>query len=220
MAATRDAFGAHVTSLQDRLSFFVATDALKETRRANWIYSEARQESVAEHVWHTTLLAMLLADAAPPETNHDHVRDLLTIHDLVEVYAGDTVLWDNVIESDVSAREMAAGERLTAMLPSSQQARFDRLWREYQAQETLEARWARAIDSLHPMVLSWYPGAKGHANKSLTPTLILSRKRPYLEPFPVLWTLARWLVQQAVDQKLIPGDDLMGMTEDAPHGQI
>lgn len=208
-----------MSSSQDRLSFFVATDALKETRRANWIYSEARQESVAEHVWHTTLLAMLLADAAPPEIDHDHVRDLLTIHDLVEVYAGDTVLWDNVVQSDVLAREMAAGERLTAMLPVSQQQRFDRLWREFQAQETLEARWARAIDSLHPMVLSWFPGARGHANKTLTPTIILDRKRPFLGPFPVLWDLARWLVQQAVDQHLIPGDEVIAKTEDAQHGQ-
>ena len=208
-------FGGYVSSLQDRFSFFVATDALKETRRANWIYSAPRQESVAEHVWHTTLLAMLLADAAPAGINHDHVRDLLTIHDLVEVYAGDTVLWDNVAESDVAAREMVAGERLTSMLPVSRQGWFDRLWREFQTQETSEARWARAIDSLHPMVLSWYPGGQGHANKTLTPTKILTRKRPFLKPFPPLWELARWLVQQAVNQHLIPADD---MTRDAEVG--
>ena len=201
-----------MTSLQDRLSFFVATDRLKETRRANWIYSEPRQETVAEHVWHTSLLAMLLQDAAPEGTDHNHVRDLLVIHDLVEVFAGDTVLWDDVPLDDVDAREHAAGERLMRMLPEDQYARFDPLWREFQAQVTVEARFARAIDALHPMVVSWFPGAQGHANKTLTPTKILTRKRPSIEPFPQLWELANWLVQQAVDQGLIPADEMVPAT--------
>jgi putative hydrolase of HD superfamily len=198
-----------MTSLHERLSFFVTTDRLKETQRANWIYTQPRQESVAEHVWHTTLLAMLLQDTAPDGTDHSHVRDLLTIHDLVEVFAGDTVLWDDVPLDDVTAREHAAGERLMAMLPDDQHARFDPLWREFQAQETVEARFARAIDSIHPMVLSWFPGAPGHANKTLTPTKILDRKRPSIAQFPALWELALWLVQQAVDQGLIPADEMV-----------
>jgi len=201
-----------MTSLQDRLSFFVATDRLKETRRANWIYSEPRQETVAEHVWHTSLLAMLLQDAAPEGTDHNHVRDLLVIHDLVEVFAGDTVLWDDVPLDDTDAREHAAGERLMGMLPEDQYERFDPLWREFQAQVTVEARFARAIDALHPMVMSWFPGGQGHANKTLTPTRILTRKRPAIEPFPKLWELATWLVQQAVDQGLIPADEMVPAT--------
>lgn len=201
-----------MTSLHDRLSFFVATDRLKETQRANWIYTEPRQETVAEHVWHTSLLAMLLQDAAPDDVDHNHVRDLLIVHDLVEVYAGDTVLWDDVPLDDVTAREHAAGERLMAMLPEDQRERFDPLWREFQAQITAEARFARAIDALHPMVLSWFPGAPGHANKTLTPTKILTRKRPFIEPFPALWELANWLVQQAVDQQLIPADEMVSAT--------
>lgn len=207
-----------MSHLQERLAFFVATDALKETRRANWIWSEPRTETVAEHVWHTTLLAMVLSDVAPEGIDHDHVRDLLVIHDLVEVFAGDTVLWDDVPVDDVDARELAAGERLVGMLPESQRSQIDPLWREFQAQETMEARWARAIDALHPMVMSWYPGGPGHANKTLTPTKILSRKRPFIEPFPDLWGLALWLVQQAVAQELIPGDAWIAAVEDVSHG--
>src|SRR5690606_6309403 len=201
-----------MTSLQDRLSFFVATDRLKETRRANWIYSEPRQETVAEHVWHTSLLAMLLQDAAPEGTDHNHVRDLLVIHDLVEVFAGDTVLWDDVPLDDIDAREQAAGERLMGMLPEDQHERFDPLWREFQAQVTVEARFARAIDALHPMVMSWFPGGQGHANKTLTPTRILTRKRPAIEPFPKLWAVANAIDKQLVDLGLIPADEMLPAT--------
>lgn len=203
-----------MTSFHNRLAFFLATDRLKETRRANWIYSEPRHETVAEHIWHTSLLAMLLQDAAPGNTDHNHVRDLLIIHDLVEVYAGDTVLWDDVPLDDVAAREQAAGERLMSMLPEDQRDRFDPLWREFQAQVTPEARFARAIDALHPMVLSWFPGGPGHANKTLTPAKILTRKRPFIEPFPDLWDIAIWLVQQAVDQGLIPADETVVVSPD------
>jgi len=206
--------GDQVISLQDRLEFFLATDALKELTRANWIVSAARTETVAEHSWHVILLAMLLEDAAPEGTDHDHVRDLLTVHDLVEVFAGDTVLWDDVPLADVDAREQAAGERLMAMLPEGPRERFDPLWREFQAQETVEARFARAIDALHPLIVSWSPGANGHQNKTLTPTRILSRKQPFLEDFPPLWELARWLVQGAVDRGLLAPDDMIAKHED------
>src|SRR5690554_5575086 len=100
-----------------RLEFFSEADKLKSITRANWIREDKRFETVAEHVWHTTLLAMIFADAAPDGIDHNRVRDLLTLHDLVEVYAGDVPIWDQYAGDGVEAREMAAGERLTNLLP-------------------------------------------------------------------------------------------------------
>lgn len=196
-----------MSGLYDRLEFFLATDALKELSRANWIRGGTRTETVAEHSWHVILLAMLFEDAAPDGTDHHHVRDLLTVHDLVEVYAGDTVLWDDVPLADVEARERAAGERLMAMLPEDQRRRFDPLWREFQAQETVEARFARAIDAIHPLLVSWSLRGKGHQNTTLTAARILDRKRPLIGGFPAMWELAERVVQDAVNDGLLPPDD-------------
>ena len=193
--------------LFDRLTFFLATDALKETRRANWIFTSARFETVAEHNWHTLLLAMLLADAAPEGVDHNHVRDLLIVHDLVEVYAGDTPIWDDAARATEAEREAAAGERLMALLPDDIFPSFDPLWREYQAQQTPEARFARAIDSLHPVLMAWTEGAHGHALKDITPTRLLERKRPTIEQYPALWDLVIRIVQDAVDRGALPPDD-------------
>lgn len=190
----------------DRLRFFLATDALKETRRANWIYSSARFETVAEHNWHTLLLAMLLADAAPEDVDHNHVRDLLIVHDLVEVYAGDTPIWDDVARATEAEREHAAGERLMALLPDDIFPRFDPLWREYQAQETAEARFGRAIDTLHPVLMSWSEGGQGHSNGAITPAKLIERKRPTIERYPLLWELVTHVIQQAVDRGSLPSD--------------
>jgi putative hydrolase of HD superfamily len=195
--------------LYDRLTFFLATDALKTTTRANWVYSEARFETVAEHNWHALLLAMLLADTAPEGVDHNHVRDLLIVHDLVEVYAGDTPIWDDIARETEAEREMVAGERLMAMLPDDIFPSFDPLWREYQAQETEEARFARAIDTLHPVLMAWTEGAHGHVNTSITPTRLLERKRPTIERYPVLWELVVRIVQDAVDRGMMPPDDMI-----------
>lgn len=191
------------SSLHQRLEFFLATDALKDIGRANHTFAGARPETVAEHSWHVTLLAMLLEDAAPHGTDHARVRDLLTIHDLVEVYAGDTVIWDAAIGAEIDDRERAAGERLMRLLPPDQAERFDPLWREFQAQATVEARFARAIDALHPMLMSWGPEGVGHPRRDLHRQRVLDRKRPLLEEFSTLWELACAVVTSAVERGLL-----------------
>ncbi len=191
-----------------RLEFFSEADKLKSITRANWIREDKRFETVAEHVWHTTLLAMIFADTAPDGIDHNRVRDLLTVHDLVEVYAGDVPIWDQYAGDGVYDREMAAGERLTNLLPPDARKRIDPLWREFQAQQTEEARFARAMDALHPMIVSWLPPGIGHARAfQISPAAIIDRKRPLIEPYPALWDLAQWLVLQAVEQGFIPEDD-------------
>lgn len=197
-----------MSDLIERLQFFAETDRLKSISRANWVRGEERFETVGEHVWHATLLAMIFADSAPDGTDHNRVRDLLTVHDLVEVYAGDVPIWDQKDGDGMVDREMAAGARLTALLPADVRGAIDVLWREFQAQETVESRFARAIDALHPMIVSWYPPAIGHARAAhITPTAIIDRKSPLIRPFPALWQVAEWLIVQAVRQGFIVEDD-------------
>lgn len=197
-----------MNDLARRLVFFVETDQLKMLSRSTWVRTEKRFETVGEHVWHTTLLAMIFADVAPEGTDQNRVRDLLTVHDLVEVYAGDVPIWDQFEGDGLDAAEMEAGARLTALLPEDVRNRIDPLWREFQAQETVEARFARALDALHPMIMSWYPPAIGHERVAeLTPTGIIERKQSLIEPFPELWDLAQWLVLQAVAQGFLAEDE-------------
>lgn len=193
-------------SLTAYLPFIAATDGLKHVTRANRVVDGSRQEGVAEHVWHTTLLALIFADAAPTGTNHDRVRDLLITHDLVEIHAGDTVLWDDIPDEDVAAREDAAAQRLFALLPEPQREQFSGYWAEFSAQQTVEARFARALDALHPMLMSWGADGVGHPNETLTPSRVLARKAPSIEEFPALWNLAQDVVRSAVERGLLAPD--------------
>lgn len=208
-----------MTDLHDRLAFFLATDALKDVQRANWTHAGARFENAAEHSWHASLLAMLFADAAPAGTDASHVQELLVVHDLVEVFAGDTPTYDEALLATEADREEAAGVRLMGLLPDDVHDRFDALWREFQAQETKEARFARAIDTLHPLVVSWGATGPAQALKTLTPTIILNRKRATIAAFPVLWALVLRLLQDAVDHGLLPPDDAIQRSDGADHAR-
>lgn len=189
------------------LPFIAATDGLKHVTRANRVVDGSRQESVAEHVWHTSLLALIFTDAAPPGTNHDRVRDLLITHDLVEIHAGDTVVWDETPDNDVAAREDAAARRLFALLPEPQRTRLSEQWAEFSAQQSVEARFARALDALHPMLMSWGADSVGHPNETLTPSRVLTRKQLDIGAFPALWRVAQDLVASAVERGLMRDDD-------------
>lgn len=204
-----------MTDLSQYSLFFAETDRLKSERRACWLYSAPRHETVAEHVWHATLLALVNRDLTPPGVDPHHVRDLLTVHDLVEVYAGDTSTWDEQANLDADSREYAAGEQLFALLPTDSPpfTWMNPLWQEFQAQETTAAQFARAIDSIHPMVCSWSTGSVGHP-LPLTPARYLhSRKRQALDRFPFIGQASWALVRNAVDHGLMPADPALEISE-------
>lgn len=185
----------------DTLEFFLATDGLKREPRTTLLADGSRPESVAEHCWQLSLLALVFEPLAPPDVDLVHVRNLITIHDLVEIYAGDT--WFYADESDSAAREDAAALKLLALLPETSRERLRAMIEEFQAQETPEARYARALDVLHPMVISYAPGGVGATTPQLRASAILTRKRPYLEPFPALWDFAQRLVAMGVEQGVL-----------------
>lgn len=185
----------------DTLAFFLATDGLKREQRTTMLADGSRFESVAEHCWHLSLLALILEPHAPPGIDLVHVRNLITIHDLVEVYAGDT--WFYSDDGDSVAREAASALKLLALLPEIGREQLRTMIEEFQVQETLESRYARALDVLHPMVISYAPGGSDATTPMLRASMILDRKRPYLEAFPLLWDFAQRLVESGIQRGVL-----------------
>ena len=181
-----------------QLEFLLTTDRLKSVTRQNSIFGGSRAETVAEHSWHVTLLAPLYAEHAPPDTDLDHVLRLLVVHDLVEVYAGDHLVLTQADADSVAELEVRAAERLFGSLPDDQREQFSSLWQEFEERRTPEAKFAKAIDAPHPVLMTWGPGGKGSSRHKLTAHETLARKRPLLEPYPELWRLARDVLDEAV----------------------
>ena len=141
--------------LDSQLRFVLEADRLKTVLRQSPISDGSRRENSAEHSWHLALMAVVLAGHAPPGTDLGRVGAMLVLHDLVEIDAGDLFLYSG---ADALARqeeaERAAADRLFAILPAPQAAEVRGLWEEFEERRTPEARFARALDRLQPMLLN------------------------------------------------------------------
>lgn len=142
--------------LSAQLAFLAEADKLKTILRASPLAAADRRENDAEHSWHLALMVALLAEYADEPIDVGHTVTLVVVHDLVEIYAGDSPVYDAASRVDQREREEAAADRLFPMLPEDQARELRALWEEFEAGETPESRFAKAIDRLEPMLLNWF----------------------------------------------------------------
>jgi putative hydrolase of HD superfamily len=130
--------------LSDQLRFLLEADRLKGVIRLNQIADGSRRENTAEHSWHLALFAMVLSDYAVEPVEIWRVVQMLVLHDLVEIEAGDTPLHLTLTDTGQAEREQAAADILFGMLPPDQGEAFRSLWDEFEAAESADARFAKA----------------------------------------------------------------------------
>ena len=141
--------------LAAQLTFLAEIDRLKDVFRASPLAAADRRENDAEHSWHLALMVVLLAEYADEPIDVGHTVKLVLVHDLVEIYAGDSPVFDAAARVDQREREVAAADRLFPLLPADQAAELRGLWDEFEAGETPESRFGKAMDRLEPMLLNW-----------------------------------------------------------------
>ncbi len=132
--------------LDAQVAFLREADKLKSVLRASRLISDNRFENSAEHSWHVMLYALVLADQAGPEVSIARVLKMLLLHDIVEIDAGDNPIHGQVDRAAQEAAELAAADRLFGMLPVDQRDAFRAIWDEFEAAETPDAQFAKAID--------------------------------------------------------------------------
>lgn len=191
--------------LRAQIDFLLTCDRLKAVTRQNRLYDGSRDENSAEHSWHLALMALTLVEYAPAGTDMAHVVRLLVTHDLVEVYAGDAYFELPDPEMALhTLQEQQAAVRLFAQLPAVQGAAFMAWWEEFEARQTPEARFAKALDSLQPLLLTWGTGGVGSTRLDLPAERVLRRKHLYISEYPALWELVEQTVAEAVAAGILP----------------
>lgn len=194
--------------LDHQISFLLTCDQLKCVSRSTVLHDGSRPENSAEHSWHLALMALTLGEYAPTGADLNHVIRLLLTHDLVEVYAGDTHFDQSEASAEAQhARENEAAHKLFGLLPADQEPVFHAFWREFEEQQTPEARFAKALDALQPMLLTWGLNGQGAAaHPELTLKRVLRLKEKALSPFPVLWDYAQQMLADAVQTGILTGE--------------
>lgn len=142
-------------AIEQVLSFIVEIEKLKDVHRKTKPVGLDRFENSAEHSWHVCLSALMLKEFADEPVHIDRVIKMLLIHDLGEIDAGDTIIYASETP-ELKAEEEQGVKRLLALLPDGQGDEYLALWREFETGDTADARYARAIDRVPPLLHNLY----------------------------------------------------------------
>jgi putative hydrolases of HD superfamily len=190
--------------LADRIRFVVEVDRLKQVLRRSVVTDGTRRENTAEHSWHVAMMALVLADTADEPVDPMRVARLLLVHDIVEIDAGDTFVYDADGQETKAARERAAAERLFGLLPDGQGDELRARWFEFEDGTTAEARFARALDRLQPLLLNHASAGQAWREHGITADQVRAVNAAIEDGSPALWKLAQRLIDDAVTRGWLP----------------
>ncbi len=182
--------------LHRQLTFLIEIDRLKTVLRQSPLASAPRRENDAEHSWHLTMMVVLLAPYADEAIDVGHTVELVLVHDLVEIYAGDTPLYDTAAGQGQLERERLAADELFGLLPDDQAARIRALWDEFEERRTPEARFAKAMDRLQPLLLNWMARGGTWRTPGVTADDVRRRKAVIGDASAQLWEAAQRLINE------------------------
>ncbi len=193
--------------LTKQLAFLNEVEKLKLIYRRNKTVDQARYENSAEHSWHVVLMALVLVEHANVSTlDLFRVLKMLLIHDLVEIYAGDTWLYDSQAALVQAENETIAANRLFQLLPSDQAAEFHQLWNEFSNGNTLESAFAAAVDGLQPLMNHLLSGTPDGEEVILSQQDVLRRKHYIEARSKALWSVAQDIIEASTNRGLYRKD--------------
>ena len=184
-----------------RVDFLVTAHGLTLVQRVNRLLDGSRSETSAEHSWHLALTALVLAPEHAPDLVLEAVLTMLLVHDLVEVDAGDVPIYDVQARAEIEAVERAAAERLFGLLPAGQRERLHAVWEAFEDAATPEARFARAVDRMQPMLVHWAGDGAAWAQRGIT----VAQERAFVEAIAAWWTSLGPVAAATVDDAIARG---------------
>ncbi|MBQ4347240.1 MAG: HD domain-containing protein [Firmicutes bacterium] len=173
------------TDIEKQMAFILECDKQKEIFRHTILPNSGRRENDAEHAWHLALICITLSPYFP-EADLSRVLQMVICHDLVEIYAGDTYVFDEEGAATKAAREAEAADKLFAMLPAEQGKYFMELWHEFEANSTPSSRFANIADRLQPGLLNLAAGGLAWTENNITRKQVLTKNAKVLSaPEPI-----------------------------------
>jgi putative hydrolase of HD superfamily len=178
--------------LDQQIAFLNEADKLKSTLRATTLCDGSRYENSAEHSWHLTLYALVLADQAGPDVDITRVIKMLILHDLVEIDAGDNPIFGELDHAAIAAEEQAAAARIFGLLPNDLRDDLRAVWEEFEAAKTPSAQFAKSLDRFQPPMQNLEAGGGSWTDYDVSEEMIAQRIGTKIaEGAPGLWAYAQ-----------------------------
>ncbi len=186
--------------LQQQIAFLVEIDRLKGILRRTRLMDGSRYENSAEHSWYFAVAALVLSEYAHEPVDLFRVVKMALVHDIVEIDAGDTFVFDEDARQTQHEREARAAERIFGLLPLEQAQEFRALWQEFIERRTPEAQFAAALDSLVSVLANAHTNGGSWRENSIPLERVLQFDRRIEQGAPALWELARQLIVQTFEE--------------------
>lgn len=182
------------------LKFTAEIDKMTAISRRTVLIDKSRRENDAEHSWHIAVMAMLFKDYAPEGCDISRSVQMCIVHDLIEIYAGDTFAYDPSANKDKAEREQKAADKLFGELPEDLGKEFRQLWEEFDEMKTPDAKYAAAMDRIQPFLHNTL--TEGHTWVEGNPPVDMVNKRigPAIETIPELKPWYDANIQRALEK--------------------
>ena len=192
---------ATMSKLNDTVDFIKEIEKLKSVTRFNRTL-DGRFENSAEHSWQGAIAAMVLQDYYPEKLNMEKVMSMLLIHDLGEIYAGDTWVFDDEKKLHSHDRELESIEKTMSILPEEKYLNMKNSWLEFEKGQSAEARYARVIDALVPLINHLEVSEVNYNPYQISSDMVLEKKKFIKSESEELWKLTEELVKKSVEKGL------------------
>ena len=176
---------------EKQLAFIREIDKEKLIKRQNYLTDRETHEDDAQHAWHMAIMTLLLNEYSNEEIDVMKTMTMLLIHDLVEVYAGDTYAYDEEGKKTQAEREAKAAEKLYGLLPEDQGEYLKSIWLEFEAQKTPEAKFARTMDCFQPLILNDATDGKSWKEHGVRKSQVMGRNKSTHAGSEEIWEYAR-----------------------------
>ena len=178
--------------LEQQIAFLNEADKLKQIIRGTTLCDASRYENSAEHSWHLTLYALVLADQAGPEVDITRVIKMLILHDLVEIDADDNPIFGIHDTAQAAKDETAAADRLFGLLPNDLRDDLRATWEEFEAAQSPSALFAKSLDRFQPPMQNLASGGGSWIEYNVSEQMVAERVGSKIAiGAPALWQFAR-----------------------------
>ncbi len=190
--------------LRQQFDFIREIDRLKSVYRQSYVISGEKRENDAEHSWTLAMLCIILSEYAADDMDMCKVLKMALIHDIVEIDAGDTYVYDEEALKNKFEREVKAAERIFNLLPDDQSKEFRSLWDEFEEGTSPEALFATALDRIAPMFLNYASGGSTWKEHKMDYQRIVAKCRnDILRGTEGVWEFVDEFLKDAIEQGLI-----------------
>lgn len=196
-----DKFCENDSELKKCLSFIIEIDKMKDIERRSLTYSGTHHENDAEHSYHLAIMALMLEKFASAPVDMLRVIKMVLVHDMVEIYAGDTYAFDKAANLDKEKREAQAALKLFTDIPNGEE--FKALWEEFDRADTDDSLYAAALDRLQPFISNYLNAGGTWVLNGVSEEDILKRMEPISRGIPKLWGLILSIVTDCEGKGLI-----------------